>query len=153
MIHIRVDVPRQQYERIRKSLREFRPFFESEGSPLIYSEIRKVFDTEGYGSWPPLSPAYARWKRIVAPGKKMLRLTDAYFQSATSSTGIGSVYRVSERHLKIGVDSSKFRERYPTKHEAGIDVPARPVFEIAAERVIPQIATAFQRYVFRRIRR
>ena len=41
-------------------------------APLIAGEIAEVFETEGRGEWPPLSPEYEAEKAITHPGENDL---------------------------------------------------------------------------------
>ena len=155
---IRLEVRANQFEaeltRVQKSLRQLRPFFAGEATLIAYDELRQVFLSQGYGSWPPLSARYASYKRRVRPGKSLLRFNDVYFRAATTRYAQGSDYQVSQRGLRVGVDPLEFRGGYPALHETGSGrLPARPVFSLAAPRVEARISEAFGGYVFRRIRR
>ena len=152
MVDIRIDTTRarQKLSRFQDSLRHLRPFFESEVAPIIYREIRRVFETEGYGTWPPLSSAYAAPKRIDRPGKGLLRYDDTYFQAATTRGSFGNVEVYTSDELRIGIDPNAFVGGYPAVHEEGSGrIPARPVFGLAGPRVRPEIVRAFRSY-FRR---
>ena len=153
MLTVRVDTSglRDRIARIRQRVRNLRPFFAMEGTRILHDEIRRVFETEGYGTWPPLSPGYAARKRSIAPGKPILQLTGAYFRAATSRSAQGSRVSATSRRLSVGIDSSRFADNYPALHEEGEGrLPARPVFELASPRAHTRIADALGGYVFRR---
>ena len=156
MIKIRVNTSRarQRIRRVQRGLRNLRPFFADEATDVVYREIEQVFDSEGYGTWPPLSPAYAARKRRERPGKSILRYNDAYFRAATTPRGQGSIHEVRGRSLRIGVRSDEFPEQYPARHEEGSGrLPARPVFELARPRLRGPIQRAFRAYFAKELNR
>ena len=103
-------------------------------TPLIISEISYIFETEGRGEWPPLSPQYRLWKEANYPDKTILRLEDNYIQAATSTSHPGNIARFLPKEMTWGISGgyfeSAFGENYPERHELGIGVPARPVFDL-----------------------
>lgn len=144
---------RRRLDRIRQVLNNLQPFFRSEGSRIVYNEIREAFDSEGYGAWPPLDIDYARRKQRLAPGKPILQFSGAYFRAATRQNALGSRRRVRRNSLEIGVDERRFRGGYPEFLEEGTSrMPARPVFGSAGPRVKSKIVDALCDYVFKRIR-
>ena len=156
MIRLTVNTSRaqQRVQRIQDRLRNLRPFFADEASDVVYDELREVFDSEGYGTWPPLSAGYAAKKRQLRPGKSILRFDDTYFRSATSRGGQGSLHIVTNRSLRIGVRPERFASQYPAAHEEGRGrLPARPVFELARPRLREPIRRAFQAYFARSVDR
>lgn len=56
---------------IERRLDDFEPLGR-ELEPIVYGHLRRWMDTEGDGDWAPLSPAYAEWKAIHYPGRKIL---------------------------------------------------------------------------------
>lgn len=98
--------------------------------PIIAAEAAKIFETEGYGTWPALSPDYAAWKARNFPGQTILRLTDAYFLGATQPGGPHNLILMAANLLTYGVQGLD----YPNFHEYGVGrLPARPVFELMAD--------------------
>ena len=155
MLNIRVNSSNlnARITRLKRSLSNLSPFFQREGSRLVFDEIRDAFDSEGYGTWAPLSPSYAARKRQERPGKGILRYDDTYFRSATSPGGVGSIHVVSNRSLRIGVRSDAFFGGYPALHEHGTArLPARPVFELVRPRLRPRIVRALTSYFGRETR-
>ena len=151
MLRIRLNAStlERRLTRLERRLKNLRPFFETHGRRVIYNEIERVFETEGDGTWPPLSPGYASFKRRVRPGKGLLRFDDAYFRAATSESGEGSVFIAGQRSVTVGVDTSTFFGAYPEAHEEGRGrLPARPVFDIARENVVTPLVAALTDYLF-----
>lgn len=149
-LNLRMNTSRLE-ERLRqysKRVRNLRPFFEGEASRLFYNQVRRVFESRGFGSWSPLSADYARRKRRVRGGKGILRDTDTYFRAATTSSARGSLHRATHSSLQIGV---QYPVTYAFYHEQGTrNLPRRPVFALARERSSRPIRLALGRYLFRR---
>jgi len=117
-------------------LDDLREFWKEGAQPVVAQEIAKIFATEGYGRWPPLSPAYARQKAKRYPGKTILRRQDRYMQAATRKM-YGNIFEVHRDFMIWGVDlgwfAAQFGFPYPVVHERGSTksrLPARPVFEL-----------------------
>ena len=152
MVDFSVDTSalRRRIARRRKQIKDLRPFFAGEATDIIYAEIRRAFLSRGYGSWSPLSPAYAIRKAKERPGKGLLRYDDTYFKAATKKSAFGSVYRVSRRGLVIDVNENLFPGEYPALHEEGTSrLPARPVFGLVRPRVRRDVRRALGNYLFR----
>lgn len=128
----------------KEAIKDLRPFWKKRATPLVIEEMARIFATEGYGTWPPLSPPYAAQKRKYYPGKRILRKTDLYYRSVTRR-GAGNV-RIYERNMMTwGVDlgffASRFGFPYPIAHEKGGKLgalPVRSVFNTAAQSQILQ---------------
>jgi len=103
-------------------------------APLVAGEIAEVFETEGRGEWPPLSPEYEAAKAITHPRKTILRRDDNYIQAATSTSHPGNIARFSSSEMIWGINGGYFEavygDNYPERHEEGDGVPARPVFDL-----------------------
>jgi hypothetical protein len=54
----------------------------------ILADVQRQFQTEGFGRWKVLSPAYEAWKERVAPGRPMLVLTGSLRQYLTSEQSV-----------------------------------------------------------------
>lgn len=148
MYKIRLDTSqfKSRLKEDRKKLRDLKPFFLKEGSDIVYREIRKVFLNEGYGSWSALSPKYAAWKSRFYPGKTILRRDDTYFQAATGPNASDSFREATASRLRIGVTGPE----YAIYHEEGTQrMPARPVFELAADRLERPLLQSLEQYLFR----
>lgn len=149
MYKIRVDTLGFQntVKNAKHFLDDLTPFFEKEGSQVIYDEIREVFNTQGYGRWPRLSVDYAKWKKMWYPHQPLLRLENDYFLAATSHGKSPLSFRkVSPRRLRIGVTGPD----YAIYHEKGTDmIPSRPVFKYAAERIRLPLLSELKEYLFK----
>ena len=70
------------------AMRDLRPFW-PRLVPVYISWIGEQFDIEGafFGSgWEALSPAYAAWKSVAFPGKRILSMMGPLRKAATSPT-------------------------------------------------------------------
>lgn len=121
-------------------IKDLRPFWDSTAQPIVAEEIARVFASEGYGRWPPLSPNYAKYKGRLFPGKRMLRRQDTYYKSATRRGEEGNLYVSKPDEMVWGISlnwfSSQFGFPYPVVHEHGRKdgtVPQRQVFGLALE--------------------
>lgn len=142
-------------------LDDLREFWDGWASPVIIEEIARIFVTEGYGSWPSLSPKYAAYKGKHYPGKTILRRTDAYFKAATRKKEAGNVFISKEDEMTWGIDlgyfASAFGFPYPAVHEdenrGKSTSPRRPVFALAGESVKLQnlLVVALQDYLNKKI--
>jgi len=87
------------------------------------------FDSEGgaaSGGWEALSPAYAAWKEMAAPGRPILMLTGRLRASLTNANDPFFVYRPSRLSMEIGT-----RDPKASFHQQGTGrMPARPPVEL-----------------------
>lgn len=88
-----------------------------------FREVEKErFDAEGFGDWPPLSPAYAARKLRLYGNKPILRATDALYQSLTIKGAPGNVSIVQPMSADFGTSIP-----YAVFHQTGTSrMPARP---------------------------
>jgi len=142
-------------------MQDFRPFWEDYATPEVTEEIARIFATEGYGQWPQLSPKYAQWKRKHYPGKKMLRLTDAYFKASTQKGAGGNIAHYTKDYMEWGADLSYFESiagfPYPVVHEKpseGGRHPKRAVYELAEQSDALQnsLVETFGKWLDKRVR-
>ena len=131
---------------------------EARAEKFIQRTLRRVFRTEGFGTWPPLHPRYKAWKEEEYPGQTILRLEDDYYLAATRKGHPGNylkrydesddfysiAYQLNENWFETSTDKGFF---YPALHEAegGTDIhapwleagsyhiPERPVFGLAED--------------------
>lgn len=134
----------------KAALEDLRPFWEKWAIPVIIEEMARIFATEGYGKWPPLSPAYARYKARRYPGKTILRRDDNYWRAATTKKHAGNVHIYKKDSMSWGIDlgyfASKFGYPYPAVHEFGSKdgtIPQRSVFKTAEESALLQVHLVF----------
>lgn len=85
----------------------------------FFNEEKKWLDSEGEGSWVPLSPGYAAWKKQHYPGRRMLQRTGRMYDELT---GRRSRVRVRRDGASIEVKNT-----YWVEHQLGIDVTRRIV--------------------------
>ena len=133
------------------------PFWDKVAQPLVVEEIARVFATQGYGTWAPLSERYAYYKSRMFPGRTILRRRDSYFRAATRK-GEGNVFERNEDKMEWGVDPAWFGATfgfpYPVIHEtSGKRMPARPVFALAAnsQQLANNLVVGLRNYVSKRI--
>ena len=68
----------------------------------IFKNTTKNFILKGTGKYPPLSPAYAKWKKKVAPTKPILVLSDRLRDSVTGSGTGDSIINIGKQTLVQG---------------------------------------------------
>lgn len=103
---------REAHKAIRRMLKMHDDLRPTLLKPLMYPAMldtyREWMDSQGGGSWPPLTPKYAKWKSSHAPGSKMLQYQGGLYQSLTeenakrSGSGAGQVRRFEQRRLTVG---------------------------------------------------
>lgn len=110
----------------------------------VAARTAQRFETQGFGRWAQLSPAYAARKRRHAPGRKILVLSGALKDAATNKAERRIVRLGTSWLLKYGVRGV----RYAGIHQSGGgNVPARRflVVDMTIQRQAAQIAEAFVR--------
>jgi len=122
----------------KEVMQDLRSYWEDYATLAVIEEIARIFATEGYGQWPPLSPKYAAWKAKHYPGKSMLRLTDAYFKASTQRNAGGNIAHYTKDYMEWGADLGYFESLvgfpYPIVHEkGGSKHPQRAVYELAEQ--------------------
>ena len=160
MLEIEVSGIQQTITRLNRvisSLTNEKEFFEKEAVPILEDESKAIFDTEGFGTWPPLSPAYAAFKLRTVGEKTILRYSDDYFLSLTQQTHGGATRLIKGNTLTFGVNLDYFIGKsgvpYPIYHEAkNSRPPHRPVIAFLTEkRVSTRLAKAYSDYVVRAV--
>ena len=113
------------------------PFWNDFAAEFVANRAREVFSTEGYGTWAPLDPAYAAAKAETHPGRGVLQRTGTYLAAATEVEHPGNVFVATPTEMVYGVDAdyfvSQFGENYPERHELGLGVSERLVFELLVD--------------------
>jgi hypothetical protein len=134
----------------RAALEDLRPFWEKWATPIVIEELARIFATNGYGKWPPLSPGYAKYKARRYPGRTILRREDNYWRAATTKKHAGNVHIYGKDNMSWGIDlgwfASKFGFPYPAVHESGDTrgvIPQRSVFKTAEESALLQTHLVF----------
>lgn len=113
----------QAFNRLARSIQNYRPAW-----PAITALYRQMmseqFESQGSRGgrrWVPLSPAYKRWKDIVAPGQPILVLSGKMKASLVGRTG-DTIEQFRPASLTLGT-----RIRYAGYHQTGTRrMPARP---------------------------
>ena len=86
----------------------------------------KWFDTEGGGSWRPLSPRYAAWKAKHYPGRPLLVREGFLRDALTNRGGRFRTEAIREHDARVSVHLP-----YAGEHQRGTaTLPARPVIGI-----------------------
>jgi hypothetical protein len=126
-------------EHIEKEvINDLSDFWEGWARKLVVEEIARIFATEGYGQWAPLSSRYKMSKARLYPGRLMLRATNRYFYASTRKGMGGNVYISSPSSMEWGADPKYFEGisgfPYPVALEGGSSnsMPARPVYALLA---------------------
>lgn len=145
----------------REAIKDLKEFWDRWASPLVAEEMARIFATEGYGRWPPLSPKYAMWKQRHHPGRKMMRLKDLYFTAATRKKAPGNLYVSDKNDMTWGIDLGWFASAagfpYPAVHEAQSrgksTSPRRAVFETAVQsrELQNRMVVAFKDYLQKQV--
>lgn len=142
---------------------DLRPYWEMHGINCVTNEMKRIFTTEGYGGWVPLSGKYKKWKEKHYPGQTILRLRDHYYRSLVwkRKNTAGNVYIGEPDRMEWGIDlrwfESSFGYPYPIVHEKGgikIPIPARPIIPLAEKSDVldREITQTFLRYMEDRVR-
>lgn len=134
----------------RAAVEDLRTFWEKWATPIVIEELARIFATQGYGKWPPLSERYAIYKARRYPGKTILRREDNYWRAATRKSDAGNVHIYGKDSMSWGIDlgyfASKFGFPYPAVHESGDKrgiIPQRSVFKTAEESALLQAHLVF----------
>lgn len=128
------------FREIEDRSRNATPFWNRFALEMVVRDFREVFVTEGYGTWPDLSPEGAAAKAGAFPGSPgILRRSDTYFDAATQPNHPGNIFEARPDELVYGVSGdyfqSAFGANYPFIHEEGLgDQEERPVAGLIAER-------------------
>ena len=125
------DVLTRNLNRFGDTVQNLEDFFRRE-LPKFQGFIKEHFESEGRGEWPPLSPAYAKWKAKAYPGQPIMRRTDTLYRSLTNST-TESMHETTRNTFRWGT-----KVPYARYHQFGRGVPQRRVvqFSDAEKRII-----------------
>lgn len=146
----------------REVLDDLRGFYDKFASRLVAEEIARVFVTQGYGTWQPLSERYKLWKSKAYPGRTILRLRNRYFRASTMRGATGNLYWRDKRNMQWGVDLTAYRLAYefpyPIIHERGSEknkLPKRPVYALAERSPLlhNKLRESFQKWIQKEVDR
>lgn len=73
--------------RIRRRMNDLRWLFGTL-TELFVAKERNWFSNQGQGTWPALSPAYARWKAVAYPGRPIMVRTGDLRAQLTSGKAV-----------------------------------------------------------------
>lgn len=128
-ISIRSDVERAN-AKVLARLNNLKPFWDKQALPLLFQEFERMFETEGYGTWHPLSERYRARKAILYPNKTILRRTDVLYGALTRLNAIRNYYISHNNFMEFGLTGNVEYARY---HEYGTNnMPMRPIFSLIA---------------------
>ena len=136
---------------VERRFSDLTPFWNDFAAELISDRTREIFETEGYGTWDPLDPAYAAAKAETHPGRGVLQRTGTYLAAATEVAHPGNVFVSTPTEMMFGVDAayfvSQFGENYPERHELGLGVNERLVFGLLVdERLGAEISALLEQW-------
>lgn len=121
----------------KKVINNLSDFWDGWASKIVIEETARIFATQGYGTWAPLSDKYAMWKSKVYPGRTMLRAKDVYFRASTRKGMGGNLFLSTPTEMTWGVDPTYFEGLvgypYPYVLEKGNrsgTTPPRPVWAL-----------------------
>lgn len=122
------------FDKIGQGISNLRPAFENITKDF-YTTQKGVFQGEGSfednPSWAKLSPAYKAWKDKNYPGKGILELTGRLKRAATSKDAMGSIYKLNNLALTMGVDIQVGGWNLAALHQFGTSrMPAREVIRL-----------------------
>ena len=141
-IEIDIDPPleRLKYwiEHVEKNvINDLSDFWNGWARKLVAEEIARIFATQGYGTWAPLSKKYASRKSTLYPGRTILRAKDVYFGASTRKGAKGNIFESSATEMTWGADEAWFKATYGFPYPVALEkgntnnMPARPVYELA----------------------
>ena len=74
----------------------------SEVATAFYEIEQDAFQSDGHGTWPELSPAYAEMKHVEFPFMPTLRRTQSLYFALTRKGADSGVYEETETSLTLG---------------------------------------------------
>jgi phage gpG-like protein len=114
--------------RFQEYLHDLREFWREYFAPAFYRQIERNYETAGsmVGGWAPLSPRYAAWKAVVAPGRSLLQFTGRLQKSVTwqgDRPGEGGIFVPERTYVVLGTSVP-----YARFHQIGTDrMPRRSI--------------------------
>ncbi len=136
--------------RFTDGVSDWRPIWPVFGDSF-YAHLRAHFESEGEeglgGKWTPLNSAYAAWKAVHFPGKKILQRTGALAASLSRREAAGAVFQPMPRSLTIGsavtyaIYHQTGTRRMPQRKEIALDEPVKRELMRIAQMYLIQIAS------------
>lgn len=116
---------------------------------------KAIFASQGAagasGRWPKLSPGYAKWKRRVFPGKKILVLSGEMKERFTVPSRPEYIQRFTPTGEGRGVVSFGASDEVAVKHFRGIKLPVRDMISKTQEQ-INELRLTFIDWYIKRVR-
>ena len=130
---IRMDPPAKEMElnfsRGARLIGDFKPVF-NDVAKIFYKHEARSFASQGASTgeeWERLSKAYGAWKKQNFPGRPILQRRGALLAALTRRGAPGSLRRISNRGMVIGLNDKTKIGKYGKAHSTGTDnMPARP---------------------------
>lgn len=94
----------RRLQHLGEKLADFRPLA-AMIDPIFYGWMGERMDSEGRGSWEPLSPSYAAAKAARYPGKPILQASGAMYDGLTADRSKYSVHRITVDSGEWGTDA------------------------------------------------
>ena len=127
-----------------KTFRDYNDFLVREVEPELKNLFKRVFATDGFGKWPRLKQSTLDAKAAAGRTSEPLEFTGRYRRACENLAG----KRVGRNNIQI---VSPIREAVYQEFGTG-NIPARPVFELVAERMRRSIRRLYTRYNARQTR-
>lgn len=109
-----------RFLKIRKEIKDLTVFWKKNVRPSLISQAKQVFDTKGFGEWPP--------RKDQKKKHPLMRLSDRLYNSWTKTGAEGNIFRFGKLWMEWG--SNVF---YGIIHELGGPIiPKRAIGEIIA---------------------
>jgi len=82
---------------LRREIEEPLPILDAVAERAFYPIVQEIFDTEGRGQWPELTPAYAEHKREKFGDKPLMQATTALVTSLTKKGATMNIHTAQGR--------------------------------------------------------
>lgn len=123
-------------------IEDFQPILEQVAERGFYPAMQEIFDTENFGRWPKLTPAYARAKRRRWGDKPIMQASGMLMRSLTK--------KGAEMNFQIGIGKNQLN--IGTNAQSRFAAKRRPVFQFT-DKQFGQMATVASEEVVKEARR
>lgn len=110
---------RSGFKQISRLVEEPQQILEAVAERAFYPIVQEIFDSEGRGQWPDLTPAYRERKRVRFVDKPIMQATTALVTSLTKKNATMNIHTATGRDTLL-LGSSIQYSRFASKR--------RPVF-------------------------
>lgn len=111
---------RSAFNRLGRAVADPQPILEAVAERAFYPIVQEIFDSEGRGRWPELTPAYKEAKRVRFGDKPIMQATTALVTSLTKKNATMNIHAAQGRDSLL-LGSSVHYARSASKK--------RPVFD------------------------